>query len=100
RWDRRRVMILTDTGAALVTLVVLALLLSGKLVVWQIYILALVGSALSAFQEPAYMASITVLVPKEQFARASGLVQTGQAIGQLIAPVLGGHWSSPSACRA
>lgn len=90
RWDRRRVMILTDTGAALVTLVVLALLLSGKLVVWQIYILALVGSALSAFQEPAYMASITVLVPKEQFARASGLVQTGQAIGQLIAPVLGG----------
>src|SRR5690606_26456670 len=36
------------------------------------------------------MASITVLVPKEQFARASGLVQTGQAIGQLIAPVLGG----------
>ena len=90
RWNRRWIMILADAGAALVTLSVVFLLLAGQLAVWHIYVITFLSSVFSAFQEPAYSASIAMLVPKKDLARANGLVQTGQAIEMLIAPTLAG----------
>lgn len=77
RYDRRMLMILGDTGDALVTGVAALLLFSGELQIRQIYLIAFVSSAFSAFQQPAYEASVTMLVPKDQLARASGMVQMG-----------------------
>jgi len=90
RWNRRWIMILADTGAALVTACAALLLFFGELQIWHIYLIALFGSVCGAFQEPAYMASITMLVPKKELARASGMVQMGQAIQTIITPLLGG----------
>ncbi len=90
RWDRRWVMILSDGGAGLCTLCLAGLLLAGRLEIWHLYVGLLAGGVLGAFQEPAYMASITMLVPKEHFGRASGLIQIPYAIGQLASPVLAG----------
>lgn len=90
RWSRRRVMILADTGNALVTLTAVALILSGALEVWHIYAMALIGSVFSAFQGPAYTASISLLVPKKELGRANGLVQTSQALEMLLAPIIAG----------
>lgn len=90
RWDRRTAMILSDAGAGVCTLITAVLLYAGILEVWHIYILMAVSSAFSSFQWPAYSASITMLVPKEQLGRASGLVQVAEAVAQIIAPVLAG----------
>lgn len=90
RWNRRRVMVLADTGSALVTLGAALLVFSGQLHVWHIYLLSLAGATFASFQEPAYMASITMMVPKKHLARANGLVQTGQAIEMLASPLLAG----------
>jgi len=90
RWDRRKVMILSDTGNALVTLVVVALLATNQLDVWHIYLVAVAGAICSAFQEPAYTASITMLVAKKDLARASGLTQMSQALEMLVSPILAG----------
>ncbi len=90
RWNRRWAMILSDTGAALMTLVIAILLFVGHLELWHIYLANAVGSLFSAFQWPAYTAATTLLVPKQQLGRASGLVQLGQAASQLLAPVLAG----------
>jgi len=90
RWNRRIIMILADTGAALGTVALAILIFFGNLQVWHIYIIVFVSSFFSAFQEPAYMASITMLVPKKEFARANGMVQTGQAISSVLTPVLAG----------
>lgn len=90
RWNRRLIMILADTGAALGTVALIFLLCFGDLQVWHIYIIVVVSSVFSAFQEPAYMASITMLVPKKEFARANGMSQMGQAIGSIITPLLAG----------
>jgi hypothetical protein len=62
----------------------------GGLQIWHIYGVALVGSSLGAFQGAAYMPSVTMLVPKEHFGRASGLMQTGQAVRGIISPLLAG----------
>jgi MFS family permease len=88
RWDRRRAMIVADTGAAAATFAVMMLLLSGRLEVWHLYLALSFGGAFQAFQFPAYSAATTMLVPKEQYARASGLVQLAGSLGRIAAPVV------------
>jgi DHA3 family macrolide efflux protein-like MFS transporter len=90
RWSRRWVMVLADSGSAMTTLSLVALLSIGELQTWHVYLLVTISSAFSAFQEPAYTASISMLVPKDQLARASGLSQMGQAAEMLISPLLAG----------
>lgn len=90
RWNRRWLMILADTGNALATLAIVVLLALGSLEVWHIYLLSVVGSALGTFQGPAYQASITMLVPKKHLTRANGLVQSADALGGILAPLLAG----------
>ncbi len=90
RWDRRNVMIMSDAVAALTTLAIVLLYNAGSLTIWWIYLLIGISSASRAFQIPAYNASITVLVPKEQYGRANGMVQMAHGIGQLISPLLAG----------
>jgi hypothetical protein len=62
----------------------------GTLQIWHIYVLAAFSSIFSAFQEPAYSASITMLVPKKDLARASGILQMGQAATGILTPILAG----------
>jgi len=90
RWDRRWAMILSDTGAGLSTLVIWLLHSSGNLEIWHIYVATAFIAGFSAFQWPAYSAATTLLVPKKHLGRASGMVQIGEAISQLISPVVAG----------
>lgn len=90
RWDRRRAMILSDVGAGLCTLSVVALLTVGQLEVWHIFVLTAASSAFSALQWPAYMSAITLLVPQQQLGRANGMVQLGRALSEILAPALAG----------
>lgn len=90
RWNRRWVMILSDSGAAVSTLTIAALLITRQIQIWHIYLATAVSSSFSAFQWPAYSAATTNLVPKQHLGRASGMIQFAQALAQLLAPVLGG----------
>jgi DHA3 family macrolide efflux protein-like MFS transporter len=90
RWDRRGVMIASDTGAALSTLAVWALLSAGHLQVWHVYVANVLSSVLGSFQQPAYTASIALLVLKNHLGRASGLGQLSEALSRIVAPTLAG----------
>ena len=90
RWDRRRVMMLSDLVAGIVTLTMSLLLMRQQLMVWQIYLGMALISTCNAFQLPAYFAATSLLLPPEQRGRGSGMVQLGQAVGQIAAPVLAG----------
>lgn len=90
RWDRRRALILSDTISAFVTLSIFGLLSANRLEIWYIYLAAMVNSASGAFFRPAFMASITMLVPKQHYGRATGMMQLGFAIAQITAPTLAG----------
>jgi DHA3 family macrolide efflux protein-like MFS transporter len=90
RWDRRRVMILGDAGAGLTTLAVWLLLVTGQLEIWHIYVAASLSAICGIFQGLAYYTSTTLLVPKEQFGRASGMIQLTRAVPDVVAPVLAG----------
>ena len=88
RYNRKKIMILADTGAALVTLVVAGLLFTDNLQVWHIYLSSAVSSTFSTFQDPAQRASITMIVPKKDLARAGGLQQVGFAVNSIVVPII------------
>ncbi len=90
RWDRRWVIILSDAGAALCTAVIAVLIYFGRLEIWHIYAIMGLSSILRGFQVPAYLASVSLLVPKEQLGRANGIMQFESTASYLLSPLLAG----------
>jgi MFS family permease len=90
RWNRRRIMLASDLGAAAVSLWLFAQLSGGSQALWQIYLAVTLASLLNAFQVPAYAALVPQLVPPEQIGRATGMVQGAQAVAVLLAQLLAG----------
>src|SRR5215213_2910480 len=90
RWDRRWLMILSDTGAAVGTLAMAVMFLFGEPSIWLIAAALAVSSICGSFRFPAYLASVPLLVPKEQLGRANGVIQLGEGLGKLLAPMLAG----------
>ncbi|MGW2157746.1 amino acid adenylation domain-containing protein [Nonomuraea sp. NPDC001699] len=90
RWNRRTVMITADSAAGLASASLAALLWTGGLHLWHVYVIVAVGSISTAFHQPAYMAAVAQLVPKRYYGRANGMAQLGQAAGTVLAPLLGG----------
>ena len=86
RWDRRWAMLLSDAGAAVGTLVIMALLLTDSLQLWHLYVALAFSGVFTAFQFPAYGAAITLMVDKDDYARASGFVQLAGSVGSIAAP--------------
>jgi MFS transporter, DHA3 family, macrolide efflux protein len=87
RRDRRVVMVVGHAGAGACSLLMAALHLMGLLEVWTILLLVSVSACFIALEFPAFSASTTLLVPKEQLGRANGLVQLGFAVAQVAAPL-------------
>ena len=99
RVDRRLAMLASDAVAGTATIVLALLVFSDNLEIWHIYVAAAAGSVANTFQEPAWMASISLLVPKSQLGRANGLVQLNSGLSAVVAPVGAGScwWHSVSA---
>lgn len=92
RWNRRRTLILSDCLAAVTSAVLLVLLWDESrnlLEIWHIYALTALASVAAALQWPAFTAATTLLVPRQQYGRASGLSQMGMALSQIVSPFLG-----------
>lgn len=90
RWNRRTAMLVSDTGAALASAVVVALAATDRIAPWQLCVATACTSSLSSLHQPAYQAMISMLVPKAELGKASGAVLAADALAELTAPVLGG----------
>ena len=90
RWNRKAIILISDTLAGLTTLAAAFLLLTGRMEIWMIYVISALEASFGAFQQPAYSASIVMLVPKEQLTRANSMLQMGEAIQSIVTPVLAG----------
>jgi DHA3 family macrolide efflux protein-like MFS transporter len=89
RWNRKLVMMLSDLAAGSMTVVVLLLYATGHLQVWHLYVTGALAGAFEAFQWPAYSAAVTTILPKEQYARASGMMSLAEGASGVFAPLAG-----------
>jgi MFS family permease len=100
-WNRRTLMLLTQTSAAVVALTLAALTFRGLSAVWPIYVLATLGAAVGAFDLPARQALVPTLVPREHLPNAISMntimFQTasvaGPAAGGLLIAFAGVGWA-------
>ncbi len=90
RWDRKWVMILSDAAAGLSTLVLLILFNMDNLQIWHLYVANAFAGAFGAFQFPAYSAAVTMLIPKEQYGRANGMIALAGSASGILAPIVAG----------
>jgi len=89
RYDRKKVMMLADLAAGLPTVAVLLLFTTGSLQLWHLYVTGAISSSFQAFHFPAYSAAVTMMVRKENYGRASGMLATAQFASGIFAPVAG-----------
>ena len=85
-------MLISDTLAGLVTLVTAFLLLTGRMEIWMIYVVSGLEAVFGTFQQPAYSASIVMLVPKAQLTRANSMIQMGRRFKTSSRPFWQAHW--------
>ena len=98
--DRRRVMLITQSGMALTALVLAVLTFRGLSHPWPIYALAAIGASFGAFDGPARQSLIPTLVPRDHLPNAISLNAimvhvasvAGPTIGGLIIATLGVTW--------
>jgi MFS family permease len=90
RFDRRLLMLLGDGLSVFGLLYILLCIISGGIEPWQIYLGVGISSVFTALLEPSYKATITDLLTKDEFAKASGLVQLAGSAKFLLSPFIAG----------
>ena len=89
RQNKKRIMLTADLVAACGTLAVFVLHSADVLQIWHLYVINFLLSLMNAFQEPASFVAVSMLVPKEHYARAGGLQGFSGAAVSILAPALG-----------
>ncbi len=90
RYDRRLLMMIGDGCSALGILYILICMSFGRAGLTQICIGVFVSSVFSALLEPSFRATITDLLTKDEYSKASGLVSLAGSARYLFSPVIAG----------
>ncbi|MBQ4463747.1 MAG: MFS transporter [Eubacterium sp.] len=90
RYDRRVLMMIGDGFSAFGILYILICMMQGECAIWQIGVGVFISSTFQALLSPAYSATISDLLTKEEFSKASGLVSIAGNSRYLISPMIAG----------
>ncbi len=88
RWDKKTVMLASDSFAALCTAAVLVLSLGGGLQVWHLYAINLLTGLMNTVQQPASDVAVSLLVPPQYYQKAGGLRYFSNSLTGILTPVL------------
>ncbi len=93
RWDRRRVLIVTQTLAMVQALVLSMLVLTGAVAIWQIFFLSMFLGVINAWDTPVRQAFMIEMVEeKEDLSNAialnSSMVNSARLLGPSLAGIL------------
>jgi MFS family permease len=90
RVSRRRLMLVSDLGRAVVQALTAALLLSGDAQLWQLIALSALYGAFEAFFRPAAGGLTPALVPADELQQANSLIGLSQNAGHVLGPAIAG----------
>ena len=87
KFDKKKTMLVCDLLAALCTVTVLVLYLTQNLAVWHLYAINAFSGLMNTVQQPASEVATTLLIPKEQYQRASGLHSMSWSMISVLNPL-------------
>jgi MFS transporter, DHA3 family, macrolide efflux protein len=88
--NRKRLMIIGDTGALISTSIIAVLYITNLLEIWHLYIIVALQACFGHVQNLAYSASIALMLPKEHYARAGAMRTLTSYSATILAPGLAG----------
>lgn len=90
RYDRKKIIMLSDTAIAASTLLLAAAFLTGHKSTWLLFAALAVRSAGTGIQTPAVNAILPQIVPRDQLMRVNGVNSTLSSIILFLSPALSG----------
>jgi len=99
-YNRRTIIFITQSSAAVLALTLGLLTLSGHITIWYIYLLIAIQAIVMSFDGPARAALIPNLVPTEDLANAFSLNSIAFQAGAVIGPALSGFVIAASSLAA
>lgn len=85
---KKSIMLVADTIAAIGSLSVLLLFVTGQLSIWNIYLINVIMGVTTAFQQPAAAVAVGALVPKEKLSNVSGMNSFSTNLIMVVNPML------------
>ena len=95
RSNRKLVMMISDLASGVITIVYLIMFSAGTLQIWHLYVGGFIAGTFQAFQWPAYSSAITMMIPKNQYARATGMMSLAEWGSGVFSPVLAAALLAP-----
>lgn len=89
-FDRRKIMFITQSAAALLALALGLLTQFGQITIWLIYTLTALQAICLAFDSPARQALVPNLVPAKDLPNAFSMTSTAFQTGAILGPALSG----------
>ena len=90
RWDRRRLLQVSQAVAMTVAGALEVATLTGHIVAWQVLLSVVLTTAAATFDQPARQALIPALVPRTQLPQAFALLNPSRELAVLLGPTLAG----------
>jgi hypothetical protein len=88
KWNKKKIMLFSDSIAATFSLCVIILLLSNQMRVEYIYVINVILGIADSFQNPAYEVSFSLIVTKENYMKTSGLRTFCYSVITIFAPIV------------
>lgn len=90
RYNRKIAIVLSDTVAAVTSVTILVLYLSGQLQLWHLFLINGINGVFGEIQQLAYSASVSLMVPKQHYVRVSSMRSMLHYAPNILAPALAG----------
>ncbi|QHA00904.1 MFS transporter [Dehalobacter restrictus] len=90
RYNRKNLIMLSDTLIAAVTLILAILFLLGYKTVWLLFVMAALRAFGTAVQTPAVGAFLPQLVPQDKLTKVNGINGSIQSLVMLVSPMISG----------
>ena len=88
RYDKKITMLLCDALAAFTTILVFVLYRTDALSIWHLYAINAFSGLMNTVQQPASEVAYTLIVPKEQYQRTSGLQSLSRSLISIGNPLI------------
>ena len=88
RMNKKRLMLISDTSAALCTLTILFVWLSGNLELWHLYLVNAITGTAQTFQQPASEVATTLVTPEDKYQKAGSLNALAYSVINMASPVI------------
>jgi MFS family permease len=91
RFSKRKLLLLTNTGAGLASVVLGLLVINKSVELWHVFALALLLGVFTAIDSPIRVSFTSELVGKDDLANAVSLNSANFNVGRLVGPALSGY---------